>query len=135
MLESSAPHLAIPREHPLEVVLPQRPVERLPPVLLGAAAERVPIAIARRSARGPSIARSWGVTDGSTVANLHASGRRTVVTTQKSETGGKPGNQTPNTPDIDESKMSREDRREVDTGRHPGNQSPNTPSNHESDRR
>ncbi len=63
-----------------------------------------------------------------------ASTRRTVVTTRKRETGKKPGNQTPNTPDIDESQMSREDWKNVDTGKIPGNQSPNTPRKNESER-
>jgi hypothetical protein len=91
-------------------------------------------AIARRSARSPSFARSHGVTEGSTLPNLHGYPRRTVVTTRKSETGRKPGNQTPNTPDIDESEMSRSDWKKVDAGKHPGNQSPNTPRTNESER-
>ena len=56
------------------------------------------------------------------------------MTTRKSETGKKTGNQTPNTPDIDESKMSRDDWKNVDTGKLPGNQSPNTPNRNESSR-
>ena len=56
------------------------------------------------------------------------------MTTKKSETGKKPGNQTPNTPDIDESKMSTADWDKVDTGKIPGNQTPNTPRKNESGR-
>lgn len=57
------------------------------------------------------------------------------MTTRKSETGKKPGNQTPNTPDIDESKMRREDWKGVDTGKIPGNQTPDTPRKNESGQR
>lgn len=56
------------------------------------------------------------------------------MTTRKSETGKKPGNQTPNTPDIDETKMRREGWKGVDTGEIPGNQKPNTPRVNESQR-
>jgi hypothetical protein len=47
------------------------------------------------------------------------------MTTKKSETGRKPGNQTPNTPDLDESEMTRDDWKAVDTAKVPGNQTPN----------
>jgi hypothetical protein len=56
------------------------------------------------------------------------------MTTKKSETGKVKGNQTPNTPDIDETKMRREGWKGVDTGKLPGNQTPNTPRVNESER-
>jgi hypothetical protein len=56
------------------------------------------------------------------------------MTTKKSETGKVKGNQTPNTPDVDESKMRREGWKGVDTGKLPGNQTPNTPRVNESER-
>ena len=49
------------------------------------------------------------------------------MTTKKADTGKVPGNQTPNTPDQDETRMRREGWKGVDTGRLPGNQKPNTP--------
>jgi hypothetical protein len=57
------------------------------------------------------------------------------MTTKKSETGKKPGNQTPDTPDINESEMRRHDWKDEDTARIPGNQTPDTPGRNESDRR
>jgi hypothetical protein len=57
------------------------------------------------------------------------------MTTKKVDTGAKPGNQTPNTPDVDETKMRREGWKGVDTGDLPGNQRPNTPRTDESDRK
>ena len=54
------------------------------------------------------------------------------MTTKKAETGKKPGNQTPNTPDVDETKMRRQGWKGVDTGTLPGNQRPNTPNKDES---
>jgi hypothetical protein len=56
------------------------------------------------------------------------------MTTKKSETGKKPGNQTPNTPKFSESDADRNGWKGVDTGKVPGNQSPNTPAKNESDR-
>ena len=57
------------------------------------------------------------------------------MTTKKAETGKVRGNQTPNTPDIDESEMRRRGWKDVDTGKIPGNQRPNTPDERESDNR
>jgi hypothetical protein len=57
------------------------------------------------------------------------------MTTKKADTGKKPGNQTPNTPDFSESKAAREGWKGVDTGKVAGNQSPNTPKKRESDGR
>jgi len=57
------------------------------------------------------------------------------MTTKKADTGRKPGNQTPNTPDVDETTMRREGWKGVDTGELPGNQTRNTPSVNESERK
>lgn len=57
------------------------------------------------------------------------------MTTKKSDTGKKPGNQTPNTPNVNESELRRQGWKGQDTGKLPGNQSPNTPNVNESDRR
>jgi hypothetical protein len=57
------------------------------------------------------------------------------MTTKKAETGKVPGNQTPNTPDINESELRRQGWKGVDTGKIPGNQTPNTPKERESDKR
>lgn len=57
------------------------------------------------------------------------------MTTRKAETGRVRGNQTPNTPDVDETKLRREGWQGVDTGKLPGNQKPNTPDRDESKRR
>ncbi len=56
------------------------------------------------------------------------------------DTGKIPGNQTPNTPDFNESEQrGSSDRgnakRETDLGKVPGNQEPNTPDVNESERR
>jgi hypothetical protein len=56
------------------------------------------------------------------------------MTTKKADTGRKPGNQTPNTPEFSESETARHGWKGVDTGKHPGNQSPNTPDTREGDR-
>jgi hypothetical protein len=55
------------------------------------------------------------------------------MTTKKAETGRVRGNQTPNTPDVDESKLRRENWRGADTGKMAGNQTPNTPNKNETD--
>jgi hypothetical protein len=55
------------------------------------------------------------------------------MTTKKADTGKTPGNQTPNTPDVAETRMRREGWKGVDTGKVPGNQKPNTPNKRESD--
>ena len=56
------------------------------------------------------------------------------MTTKKAETGRVRGNQTPNTPDVGESKLRRENWRGADTGKMAGNQTPNTPDKNETDR-
>jgi hypothetical protein len=56
------------------------------------------------------------------------------MTTRKADTGKKPGNQTPNTPDIKETELRRKGWRDVDTGKFPGNQTPNSPNMNESER-
>ena len=55
------------------------------------------------------------------------------MTTKKADTGKKPGNQTPNTPDVNETEMRREGWKGQDTGKIAGNQRPNTPNKRESD--
>lgn len=57
------------------------------------------------------------------------------MTTKKADTGKKPGNQTLNTPDINETELRRQGWKGVDTGKIPGNQTPNTPNKRESDKR
>ena len=57
------------------------------------------------------------------------------MTTKKAETGKVRGNQTPNTPDIDETKLRRQGWKTADTGKIPGNQLPNTPNKRESEKR
>jgi hypothetical protein len=49
------------------------------------------------------------------------------MTSKKADTGNEPGHQTPNTPEIDETKMRRDGWKGHDTGKIPGNQTPNTP--------
>jgi len=56
------------------------------------------------------------------------------MTTRKADTGKVKGNQTPNTPNVDETQMRREGWKGVDTGTLPGNQKRNTPGVNESDR-
>ena len=56
------------------------------------------------------------------------------MTTKKADTGKKAGNQTPNTPDVNETEMRRQGWKGHDTGKIPGNQRPNTPNKRESDR-
>jgi hypothetical protein len=56
------------------------------------------------------------------------------MTTRKADTGKKPGNQTPNTPDIKETELRRKGWKDVDTGKFPGNQTPNSPNVNESER-
>jgi hypothetical protein len=56
------------------------------------------------------------------------------MTTKKADTGKKPGNQTPNTPNLDESEMREQGWKGQDTGRMSGNQTPNTPGKDESRR-
>jgi hypothetical protein len=57
------------------------------------------------------------------------------MTTKKAETGKVRGNQTPNTPDVNESDLRRDGWKGVDTGKIPGNQTPNTPDKRESTKR
>jgi hypothetical protein len=52
------------------------------------------------------------------------------MTTKKAETGKVRGNQTPNTPDINETELRRRGWKGVDTGKIPGNQTPNKPESH-----
>jgi len=57
------------------------------------------------------------------------------MTTNKADTGKVRGNQTPNTPEVNESDLRDRGWRDVDTGKLPGNQTPNTPRQNESERR
>jgi len=57
------------------------------------------------------------------------------MTTKKADTGKKPGNQTPDTPDVSETDLRREGWKGADTGKIPGNQTPNTPGVNESGRK
>jgi hypothetical protein len=57
------------------------------------------------------------------------------MTTEKADTGKVAGNQTPNTPDVNESELRRQGWKGVDTGKLPGSQTPNTPNKRESDRK
>jgi hypothetical protein len=56
-----------------------------------------------------------------------------TMTTKKADTGKKPGNQTPNTPDVNETELRRQGWKSVNTGKLPGNQTPNTPGVNESE--
>jgi hypothetical protein len=57
------------------------------------------------------------------------------MTTKKAETGKVKGNQTPNTPTVDESDLRDKGWKGVDTGKLPGNQTRNTPGRNESERK
>ena len=57
------------------------------------------------------------------------------MSTKKADTGKVPGNQTPNTPDINETELRRQGWKGVDTGKIPGNQTRNTPDVNESEQR
>lgn len=57
------------------------------------------------------------------------------MTTKKADTGKVKGNQTPDTPDADETELRRQGWKGVDTGALPGNQTRNTPKVNESERR
>ena len=57
------------------------------------------------------------------------------MTTKKADTGKVAGNQTPNTPEFNESDAARAGWKGVDTGKVQGNQKPNTPNKRESDRK
>jgi hypothetical protein len=54
------------------------------------------------------------------------------MTTKKADTGKVRGNQTPNTPNVNESELRDRGWKGVDTGKLPGNQTRNTPDRDES---
>jgi hypothetical protein len=57
------------------------------------------------------------------------------MTTKKADTGKVAGNQTPNTPHVNEGELRDKGWKGVDTGKLPGNQTRNTPNRNESEER